>query len=1018
LRLYLIDTPDFCLDEGQPYNFRYSPENVIGSSSFERDIFAVIRMSAELLGIEWGQGSTQFPAISKAITTEIEDTDFGFKDLSRFRDAILSPELSNETTVETIEVNLSGDFPELTIYPENGQIFVSIVERNKNPSDVLIKFSGVGGVVSFIYSSSSKEFVFGIKPYIQSSLRKSDRDNAQLSLPFAIKILNDSRQKLKSINDRLSNDEDFQRALALYFIQKTPKNSIAKQTNESLNKLQNSVAQQIKEESNEVSNSVALENKNVLITTRRLWQAVLDTEAESHPFIEIEGDIYEPDGFPNQLIIPCDSETAALDGFNRKDDIEAIQLKGDNERRIGTVQLKFSSLKEVRLIKPTTAAKGLKQGDILFFRTRQDKASYEKRKNALERLLNSKSVVSDLALRFEPGCSLEATTYDVTVSDEDFDRYDRTDDYGNIIRLNEKQRFAFKKIIQNGPLSMLQGPPGTGKTEFIAAFVHYLVEKQGAKNILLVSQSHEAVNTAAERIRQHCRRLDTNLEAVRFSNRLGTVSNGLKDVYSNTIVQEKRELFKAEAKYRIKSLAKPLGLDSEYLQRLSELEFGIFQQIRLLEHSNNKLVEGSFDQYETKELEDYVYEKFQAIQYLILEKFDLLIDTIDEFAALKIKIYSSLEAEFSIRPDESKKATALMKISTDMLGVLETDRVNYDEFLARSRQLVTGTCVGIGQRHMEIVNNQYDWVIIDEAARSIASELAIAMQTGKRILLVGDHKQLPPQYSEPHKKALARKLGIASRGSDLDDMLASDFSRAFESSYGLQTGAQLLTQYRMAASIGDLVSNCFYQGELENGERTIPKIYDNVSRVLDSHVTWLDTSSFGKLANHLSDKGVSIYNRCEADLIMDLLKEISENTSFVSELSGFVKNGEAAIGIICMYGQQKRVLTQKFIQQDWDDKFKLLVKIDTVDSYQGKENRIIILSVTRSANDLKPGFLRSPNRINVALSRAMDRLVIVSDRNMWRGNNANLPLGRVATYIDNQNDDTKYQVLDGKGAKS
>src|SRR5690606_16777414 len=100
---------------------------------------------------------------------------------------------------------------------------------------------------------------------------------------------------------------------------------------------------------------------------------------------------------------------------------------------------------------------------------------------------------------------------------------------------------AFQRLINSGPLSLLQGPPGTGKTEFIAAFVHYLIEKQNVKNILLVSQSHEAVNNAAERIRKHCARLETPLEVVRFSNRENTVSDGLKDVFSKAITAQKRE---------------------------------------------------------------------------------------------------------------------------------------------------------------------------------------------------------------------------------------------------------------------------------------------------------------------------------------------------------------------------------------------------------------------------------------------------------------------------------------------
>jgi superfamily I DNA and/or RNA helicase len=383
--------------------------------------------------------------------------------------------------------------------------------------------------------------------------------------------------------------------------------------------------------------------------------------------------------------------------------------------------------------------------------------------------------------------------------------------------------------------------------------------------------------------------------------------------------------------------------------------------------------------------------------------------------ALPAKLWDLLTSSYAITPNESRRAKALCRISGDMLEVLESERVNYDEFFARSRQLVTGTCVGIGQRHIGISQNQYDWVIIDEAARSIASELAIAMQAGKRILLVGDHHQLPPLYTTPHKKALARKLGVVSDEIDLDELLQSDFARAFESDYGQKAGAKLLTQYRMAEPIGNLVSDCFYKGDLKTGSREIPDIYGGLPSAMGNFVSWLDTSTLGKAAHHQKDpKGSSIANNAEVDAIIKLLKQMESNEDLLASLDGVVGDNEFAIGVICMYAEQKKRLRRKFIEQHWDETFKSLVRIDTVDSYQGKENRIVIVSITRSIGDQSTGFLRSPNRINVALSRAMDRLVIVGNSNMWRGKNHEMPLGRVLEYVEERGamKDGNYAVVD------
>jgi hypothetical protein len=437
--------------------------------------------------------------------------------------------------------------------------------------------------------------------------------------------------------------------------------------------------------------------------------------------------------------------------------------------------------------------------------------------------------------------------------------YDREDQHGNKISLNEQQRDAFAKLLNFGPLSLLQGPPGTGKTEFIAAFVHFLVEKLDVRRILLVSQSHEAVNTAAERIRKHCGRLGTPLEVVRFSNREGAVSHGLKDVYSHAITAEKRELFNAEYRYRVATLSDALGLDAEFISKVVEAELRLFKQI---DHLESLLA--SFDDIDDKEdirsLKPIVVELDGTIRSKLSTDYGISLSQEAKISEAKSILLSNLCAEYGVRPNEARRVRALARISRDMQDALSAERVNCDEFYARSRQLVTGTCVGIGQGHIGIHDNIYDFVIIDEAARSISSELAIAMQSAKRVLLVGDHLQLPPLYSDAHKAALARRLGINNNRTDLDVVLRSDFARAFNSAYGIQASATLLTQYRMAPPIGNLVSNTFYDGKLNNGPRAIPDIYGNAPILLRSPVTWLDTSSLGKRAHHDQDRdrGVSI----------------------------------------------------------------------------------------------------------------------------------------------------------------
>nr|WP_233420898.1 AAA domain-containing protein [Xenorhabdus nematophila] len=381
-------------------------------------------------------------------------------------------------------------------------------------------------------------------------------------------------QKISSLTELLNEDESFARTIELFTVpeeKEEQEDTLTLQLKEAFSRLDKQVE--------EPASAKILE-----IPTAKLWRAILDTETESYPNIEISGEVVPVSDAHGELLLPYSADIDPLGGFSSSDEVEALLVDQDGgERFIGEVSLKKSALKEIRLVKTRASAYNLTDNDVVFFRTKQDRASYRKRKQALERLLDREGVMPDLIDLFDPLCEQPPQNCNISLSDGDFARYDREDWYGNKISLNDQQREAFAKLINNGPLSLLQGPPGTGKTEFIAAFVHYLVEKQNTKRILLVSQSHEAVNTAAERIRKHCARLNTDLEIVRFSNREGAVSPGLKDVYSNAITTEKRELFNAESKYRVEALSEAIGLEPEFISSIVLVELKLFKQIDHLE---------------------------------------------------------------------------------------------------------------------------------------------------------------------------------------------------------------------------------------------------------------------------------------------------------------------------------------------------------------------------------------------------------------------------------------------------
>ena len=278
--------------------------------------------------------------------------------------------------------------------------------------------------------------------------------------------------------------------------------------------------------------------------------------------------------------------------------------------------------------------------------------------------------------------------------------------------------------------------------------------------------------------------------------------------------------------------------------------------------------------------------------------------------------------------------------------------------------------------------------------------MAIAIQVGKKIILVGDHKQLPPQLDDDHIKAAKRKL----KATDEAELKRSDFERAFLSEYGKQVGQQLSIQYRMAPPIGDLVSNCFYNGSLQTGRKNCDEAFDKLSENLGGTVTWVDTSKDKSKAYDRRPKGgnqKSWENEYEANVIISLIESLNDQDGLSKY---FEPSEEPKIGVICMYSEQRRLLIKKIHQLSWIRNLleQRIIKIDTVDSYQGKENSIIITSLVRNNARGEQGFLSSENRANVALSRAKERLYIIGAMRMWKNYNSGSPFEKVLSYIENQ----------------
>jgi serine/threonine protein kinase len=1007
-QLHLLDYPDFSPTGERPFNNRYSPL-VEDCTPVERDNFAVMRMILELLGMDWGvPAEADNQALRNAVALEMS-SESGFLSLERFND-VLQVAFRPKQTIETINVAVRGDVA-FDILPDNGKIYVVVQPDSSAPTKALeVIFAGIGGHFSTCFDPETRMFTRAFKPYQEQRANLYFVRNANHHLNVRFTVSSASTSNLAALSRCLGQDDDF-----LVLTAKILETEVRKHA-----ALAQSDAAEESITGEDADNGLAVDDPQLegvpvqSIPVSQIWKTITSTELEAQPSLRVAS---EPQFHRDKvgLLIPYMMESKALEGFEADDSIRLILREGERDVDVGEIDL-AKSIRDAVYVAASNKSRRVKTDSVLYLQSQQNKTSMMRRRSAMDRIINRQSVQPELMDYFDEKCELVPKLYAEPPTDRDFAVYERITSDGTVIGLNDAQKDAFSNLITTGPVGLLQGPPGTGKTEFIAAFAHYLIDKVGVRNILLVSQSHEAVNTAAERIRAHCRRLGTALDVVRFSNRGQVVSEELLDVYSRNIIDRQRNSFSAELKERVGALASSLGLSKEFAQTMVDINQRISRQTGTLATLDKDIerTEDGADRKALKALRETVQGEMRQAAKAYLGDAEL-----DEVPPQEIleRVYACIQSAHGVRPPEFKHCQDLINLSQEFSERLSSNRANYDEFLMRSRTLVCGTCVGIGLQHLNLAATHFDWVIIDEGARSSPSELAIAMQVGSRILLVGDHSQLRPTYEDEHKKAIAQTLGIPVNSAEFQRVMRSDFERVFESPYGRAARATLKTQYRMLPPIGDLVSEIFYENELENGTRPSPEYFSKgVPGCLSHIVTWLDT---GELGNKAFDSGgLSISNSAEADAIIQLLQEIEANDDFCDGMvKEMAESQEPPIGIICMYRDQRKLIRKRFAEKTWPEDFRKLVKIETVDSYQGKENHIIIVSLTRAKSDQHPGFLSIPNRINVAMSRAMERLVIVGSMKMWSGRNSKLPLGRVASYIQARQDDSNYKIKSAAAAK-
>lgn len=736
----------------------------------------------------------------------------------------------------------------------------------------------------------------------------------------------------------------------------------------------------------------------------RLWRALIEIENE----LKTEAIVANESYFDKQNKIhrvPIELEGNTSFDWEKHDTVgvEKQDRKGQ-WRRIGEldVQASRSDLAAITTSGFTSNQNGwIEPGERLRFTSHLEVQSLRRRTDAVERILAGNGRLSELISVFDPRSNAEPITI----------RHELDRDLLSSYELNPDQTAAFEQLIQQRPVGLLQGPPGTGKTRFIAALTHYAITKNLARNVLLTSQSHEAVNNAAESVLKHFRSAGLQPSLLRVAMNEDQVSSDLLPHYAQRVEQAFKDRFRGSFKQRLSVAGDALGLPDSIVEDIVALETVIKPICQTIGHLAN---EEHPDEGRINSLIDTLRIHLARMG---VEDVDMRAEAGDweEIESFLVREVVSRSRNLEgVSADRVERLRGAARIGHDFMASTSRPQRSFEAFLAGTRQIVVGTCVGLGRTSLGLTATPFDLVVVDEAARCTAGELLVPLQAARWTVLVGDHAQLKPQHKAEVVQLVAERTGIPKI-----EIQRSDFERVFTTGFGAKAGARLKTQYRMLPAISRLVSEAFYADlKLEAG-RDQPVIDEALlPESLGKPLLWLETDGLGEAAfeqKHASSH--SRTNRVEADAILVQLENWLGHDSFKNWLLTQEKY-PAGIGIICMYAAQRDLMRRKLRQSSLGYLLDNKIKVGTVDSYQGKENPIIILSLVRHNNNgdiefgsrrISEGFLATPNRINVAASRAMDRLVIVGARRRWRTSS---PLGRLCVGFEQLLDEGHASVID------
>lgn len=264
-------------------------------------------------------------------------------------------------------------------------------------------------------------------------------------------------------------------------------------------------------------------------------------------------------------------------------------------------------------------------------------------------------------------------------------------------------------------------------------------------------------------------------------------------------------------------------------------------------------------------------------------------------------------------------------------------------------RVIASTLTGAANRVLE--GEKYSTLFIDEAAQALEAACWIAIRKAGRVILAGDHCQLPPTV----KSIMALKGGL---GKTLMERIVENKP---------ETVTLLKMQYRMNEQIMKFSSEWFYHGMVESA----PTVSHRGILDYDTPMMWIDTAECDGKEEFVGENFGRI-NRAEAEMTLQTLQQYLEKIGKQRILEESID-----VGIISPYRAQVQLLRKELRKREFFRPYRHLLTVNTVDGFQGQERDIILISLVRSNDGGDIGFLRDLRRMNVAITRARMKLIIL-----------------------------------------